>query len=463
VLRRFASPPIRNAGTLAGNVANGSPIGDSIPPLIALGARVVLRKGAARRELPLEALYLAYQKTAVEPGEFVERVRVPVRQPSLKFATYKISKRFDQDISAVCAAFAIAVEGARSAPRGCVRRHGRDPQARGRARRRSPGRPGTRRPASAPPPRCAGLHASQRHARVGRLPFDGRAELAAEVPSRDVGRARREPEPPVRSRGGARMNDPRPPREPAAALGAAGAPVRHDSAHLHVSGEAAYTDDILEARGTLHAAFGLSRRAHARIRSMDLSGVRAAPGVVTVLTAADIPGENNVGPILHDDPILAVDEVQFLGQPIFLVVAESVDAARRAARLGAIEYEDLPAILTIEDALAKASFVIPSVTLQRGDWQAALAAAPYRLKGGFRIGGQEQFYLEGQVAYAVPKEDGDMLVYSSTQHPGEVQRQVAHALGWRRTGSPSSRRMGGVRRKETQASHPACATAGRAR
>ena len=140
------------------------------------------------------------------------------------------------------------------------------------------------------------------------------------------------------------MNDPRPPREQAAARGAAGEPVRHDSAHLHVSGEAAYTDDILEARGTLHAAFGLSRRAHARIRSMDLSGVRAAPGVVAVLTAADIPGENNVGPILHDDPILAADEVQYLGQPIFLVVADrSTSTPGGAARR--VEYEDLPAIL----------------------------------------------------------------------------------------------------------------------
>jgi xanthine dehydrogenase small subunit len=111
VLRRFASPPIRNAGTLAGNVANASPIGDSMPPLIALGARVVLRKGAARRELALEDLYLAYQKTALGPGEFVERVRVPVRPASLQLATYKISKRFDQDISAVCAAFALVVAG----------------------------------------------------------------------------------------------------------------------------------------------------------------------------------------------------------------------------------------------------------------------------------------------------------------------------------------------------------------
>ena len=257
------------------------------------------------------------------------------------------------------------------------------------------------------------------------------------------------------------MNDPRPPRGEAALRGVAGEPVRHDSAHLHVAGEAAYTDDILETRGTLHAAFGLSSRAHARIKSMDLAGVRAAPGVVAVLTAADIPGENNVGPILHDDPILAATEVQFVGQPTFLVVAESVGAARQAARLGVIEYEDLPAVLTIEDALARQSFVIPSVTLQRGDWQAALAAAPHRLKGAFRIGGQEQFYLEGQVAYAVPGEDGDVLVYSSTQHPGEVQLQVAHALGVEahRVAVECRRMGGGFGGKETQASHPACAVA----
>ncbi len=257
------------------------------------------------------------------------------------------------------------------------------------------------------------------------------------------------------------MNDPRPPREEAAARGTAGAPVRHDSAHLHVAGEAAYTDDVLEARGTLHAAFGLSQRAHARIKSVDLAGVRAAPGVVAVLTAVDIPGENNVGPILHDDPILAAGEVQFLGQPIFLVVAESVDAARRAARLGRVEYEDLPAILTIEDALAQRSFVLPSVTLERGDWRAELAGAPHRLKGAFRIGGQEQFYLEGQVAYSVPGEDGDVLVYSSTQHPGEVQLQVARALGVdaHRVAVECRRMGGGFGGKETQASHPACASA----
>jgi xanthine dehydrogenase small subunit len=109
-MRRFASPPIRNAGTLAGNVANGSPIGDSMPPLIALGARVVLRRGDVRRELPLEELYLAYQKTAMQPGELVERVLVPFPRPGLQFAAYKISKRFDQDIAAVCAGFALVIE-----------------------------------------------------------------------------------------------------------------------------------------------------------------------------------------------------------------------------------------------------------------------------------------------------------------------------------------------------------------
>jgi xanthine dehydrogenase large subunit len=251
----------------------------------------------------------------------------------------------------------------------------------------------------------------------------------------------------------------------AVARGGVGEPVRHESAHLHVSGEAPYTDDIPEVRGTLHAAFGLSERAHARINALDLAAVRAAPGVVAVITAADIPGRNDVGPILHDDPILAAGEVEYLGQPLFLVAAETVGAARRAARLAAVEYEDLPAILTIEEALARQSFVLPTVTVERGDWRAALAGAPHRLKGSFGIGGQEQFYLEGQVAYAVPDEDGGMLVYSSTQHPGEVQMAVAHALGvGAHRVAVECRRMGGAfGGKETQAALPASAAAVMAR
>lgn len=257
------------------------------------------------------------------------------------------------------------------------------------------------------------------------------------------------------------MNEPRTVAPERAARGGVGAAVRHESAHLHVAGEATYVDDIREARGTLHAAFGLAARAHARIRSIDLAAVRAAPGVVAVLCADDIPGENNVGPILRDDPILAAGTVEYVGQPVFLVVAGTVGAARRAARLARIDYEDLLAVLTIEEALARRSFVLPTVTLARGDAAAALAAAPHRRRGRLRIGGQEQFYLEGQIAYAVPQEDGGMLVYNSTQHPGAAQHQVARALGVpaNRVTVECRRMGGGFGGKETQGDLPACAAA----
>jgi xanthine dehydrogenase large subunit len=209
----------------------------------------------------------------------------------------------------------------------------------------------------------------------------------------------------------------------------AGAAQRHDSAHLHVSGRATYTDDINLPAGALHAALGMSSVAHGRIRAMDLDAVRAAPGVVCVITAADLPGHNSYGPILDDDPILAWDEVQCVGQPLFAVCAHSTEAARRAATLARVEYEELPAILDIRTALAQKSFVIPSQRLARGDVRAALAQAQHRLSGTVETGGQDHFYLEGQVAAAVPLEDGAMLVYSSTQHPSEVQHKVAEALG----------------------------------
>ncbi|CAM8778325.1 Aldehyde oxidase/xanthine dehydrogenase a/b hammerhead domain-containing protein [Burkholderia pseudomallei] len=203
----------------------------------------------------------------------------------------------------------------------------------------------------------------------------------------------------------------------------------HESAHLHVSGRATYIDDIPLVAGTLHAALGLSAKPHARIASMRLDAVRAAAGVVAVLTAADIPGTNDCGPIVHDDPVLADGVVQYVGQPMFVVVATSHDAARRAARLAQIEYEERPAILTAQAARAADSYVLPPMRLARGDAAARIAHAAHRDAGELTLGGQEQFYLEGQIAYAVPKEDGAMHVYSSTQHPSEMQHLVAHALG----------------------------------
>ena len=246
---------------------------------------------------------------------------------------------------------------------------------------------------------------------------------------------------------------------------AIGVALPHESAELHVSGEAAYTDDLPELAGTLHIALGLSRHAHARIVSIDLEAVRAAPGVVAVLSAADIPGENNCGPVLHDDPILADGTVLYLGQPVFAVVASSRELARQAAALAKsgdiVRYEPLEAILTAQAARDRKEYVLPPLHLVRGDPAAKIAAAPHRLTGEFEVGGQEQFYLEGQIAYAVPKEGSGVLVYSSTQHPSEMQQVVAHMLGWpaHRVLCECRRMGGGFGGKESQSAVFACIAA----
>jgi xanthine dehydrogenase large subunit len=204
----------------------------------------------------------------------------------------------------------------------------------------------------------------------------------------------------------------------------------HESAHLHVSGRATYTDDIPTLAGTLHAALGLSSKAHAKIVSMSLDKVRATPGVVAIFTADDIPGVNDVGPIIHgDDPILADGLVQYIGQPIFIVVATSHETARLAARRAEVVYEELPAILTAQQARAANQHVLPPMKLARGEADTKIARAARREAGEMLLGGQEQFYLEGQISYAVPKDDDGMHVYCSTQHPTEMQHMVAHALG----------------------------------
>jgi xanthine dehydrogenase large subunit len=225
------------------------------------------------------------------------------------------------------------------------------------------------------------------------------------------------------------MNDAANPALAATAWTEVGRARPHESSVLHVLGQATYTDDIRETAGTLHAALGLSSRAHARILGIDLEQVAASRGVAAVLTAADIPGLNDCGPIIHDDPILADGLVQYVGQPVFIVVADSHDNARRAARLARIDYEDLPAILSPQEARAAQSWVLPPMRLARGDAERAFASAPHRVKGELHVGGQEQFYLEGQIAYAIPGEDRGMHVYCSTQHPSEMQHVVAHALG----------------------------------
>jgi xanthine dehydrogenase large subunit len=246
-----------------------------------------------------------------------------------------------------------------------------------------------------------------------------------------------------------------------------GASRPHESAHLHVAGEARYVDDLPEIAGTLHAALGLSPVAHGRITGMALARIRALPGVVAVLSADDIPGARDCGPIVHDDPILAEGEVRYLGQPVFAVIGETRDAARRAAARAkdVLSIEPLPALLTPLAAHAQGEYAVAPMHLVRstreGGARAAIDAAPHRLEGTLSVGGQEQFYLEGQISLAIPKEDRGMLVHCSTQHPSEMQHLVARALGLNSHHvQVECRRMGGgFGGKESQSALFACVAA----
>lgn len=237
----------------------------------------------------------------------------------------------------------------------------------------------------------------------------------------------------------------------------------HDSAIKHVTGRAEYTDDLPEPAGLIHAYLGLSQCAHGRITAMDFSATLASPGVIGVMTASDIPGVNDISPNgKNDDPILADGLVQFHGQPVFAVIAETRDQARRAAHKAKIDYDPLPHALDPMAAKeAGMGYVTDNLTLRRGDAPAAMTRAPRRIDGRFAIGGQDHFYLEGQIAMAVPGEDEDVILNVSTQHPSEVQHMVAHCLK-----IPSSavtvnvRRMGGgFGGKETQMNLFACVAA----
>jgi len=255
------------------------------------------------------------------------------------------------------------------------------------------------------------------------------------------------------------------PAADAKARGAArvGVALPHESAHLHVAGAAPYVDDLPELAGTLHAALGLSPVAHGRLVAFDRARIAALPGVVGVVAAADIPGSNDCGPVIHDDPILADGVVHYVGQPVFAVIAETRDLARRAAALArdVLTIEPLAPILTPAEAHAAGSYVLPPMHLVRGDARAAIAAAPHRLVETFDVAGQEQFYLEGQVSYAVPREDGAVFVHCSTQHPSEMQHLIAKCLdvASHRVQVECRRMGGGFGGKESQSALFACVAA----
>jgi xanthine dehydrogenase large subunit len=239
------------------------------------------------------------------------------------------------------------------------------------------------------------------------------------------------------------------------ATSACGSTVPHESAQAQIAGAAPYIDDLPEVRGTLHAAPILSTVAHGKINGINSSAAKYLPGVRAIIFANDVPGDPMLAAFAGDESVFATDTVQHIGQVVGLVVADTVMLARRAARLVKVDIDPLPAVLTVKDALAAQSYVLPPVTVTRGDADAALARAPHTFSGTLEVGGQEHFYLECQVAYALPQEQQQWLIYSSTQHPGEVQHWVAHALGLdNHAVRVETRRLGGgFGGKETQAGH----------
>ncbi|MBP7065294.1 xanthine dehydrogenase molybdopterin binding subunit [Ferrovibrio sp.] len=238
-------------------------------------------------------------------------------------------------------------------------------------------------------------------------------------------------------------------------------PIKHDSADKHVAGAARYIDDLPEPEGCLHGALHLAGITHGRILSIDLSAARAMPGVVDAITVVDVPGDPDIAPVFPGDPLLAQGMVQFHGQPVAAIVARDLHTARAAARLVRVEYEELPPLLALEDAIAGEQWVGQPLTMRQGDAAAAIAAAPHRLQGELRLGGQDHFYLEGQISLAQPLEDGDVHVWCSTQHPSEVQKLVARVLARPiHAVTVECRRMGGgFGGKETQAAQFACLAA----
>ncbi len=250
---------------------------------------------------------------------------------------------------------------------------------------------------------------------------------------------------------------------PGQATSKVGAELQHEAATLHVSGAARYIDDIPVPASCLHGAVGMSTIASGRIKRLDLSRVRQSPGVQAVLTLQDIPGHRDIGPVFPGDPLL-LDEggvVQFHGQALFAVAADTVTEARQAARLAEVEYENTESNLDIRHGLQEEQLVRPSHTQSRGNAKAAIEASPRRLHGEFSSGGQEHMYLEGQVSLCIPTEDNGMMVYSSTQHPSEGQKLVAEVLGipLHRVTVEVRRMGGGFGGKETHANQWACLAA----
>ena len=442
MLSVFAGRQIRNRATLGGNLATASPIGDSAPVLLTLDALLLLASAAGERAVPLAEFFTGYRRTALRPGEIIREIILPrfdgaARGLSRRADFLKVSHRRELDISIVAAAFCVdcdsggIVRRARIAYGGVAelsRRAGRAEEAlEGKTLAGAAAIDDVRASASY----RRGLVVSLWEKFVSgetSLVMDAKPEFSLQGAWAGEDRSRQ---------------------------------LRHESAVGHVTGGAHYVDDIAQRRSMLEAWPVVAPHARARIRRRDAAKARAMPGIAAVLMAEDIPGANNVGVARHDESLLAAEEVCYHGHLVALVVGESLAACRAAAALVEVDYEPLPPVVGIADAIAQNSFHTDWHEIRRGDCAAALRAAPERLSGEFFSGGQEHFYLETQAAWAEPGDAGDLFICSSTQHPAEIQSIVAEVAGKPRhqVVVQSPRMGGGFGGKETQGNTPAALVA----
>jgi xanthine dehydrogenase molybdopterin binding subunit/xanthine dehydrogenase small subunit len=434
----FGFRQLRNRATLGGSLATGSPIGDAAPPLLSLDASLVLVSEAGERTVPLDEFFLSYRKTALKEREVIKSVVLP-RTPGRRAEFYKVSKRREMDISAVSAGFCVETDEA-----GFV------------------------------------THARLAFGGVAATPARGkRAETALlgrtlEASREEVAGILREEFTPLSDRRGSAeyrrgvivglwekfvLGESGPHDAPEDFVADDVWPVEshsralpHESGVGHVTGRAEYVDDIAQKRPMLDMHPVCAPHARARILSRDASEALCVPGVRAVLMAEDVPGHNDVGASRKDEVLLADKEVFYHGQVVALVVGDTPAACREGAARVKVEYEPLPAVLTLRDAIAAGSFHTEANYMRRGDWRAALEQSEHQFEGEFEFGGQEHFYLETHAAWAEVDGDGNVFVASSTQHPSEIQTIVSEVLHLPRSRVvvQATRMGGGFGGKETQ-------------
>jgi xanthine dehydrogenase molybdopterin binding subunit/xanthine dehydrogenase small subunit len=416
MLSVFGSRQIRNRATLGGNLVTASPIGDSAPVLLALDANVVIASAAGERVLPLDEFFVAYRKTALQPGEILKSVIIPRPEPGVETRRrfFKVSKRREMDISTVAACFAITLD-----ERGIITNarlaYGGVAALPVRAKKTEAALIGKQWSAST----CEEVVPILENEFTPISDVRGSALYRQQMIASLLRKFFADDSPETRTRGSA-------PLRRDALLRVPDFP--HESAHKHVTGEAIYVDDVAQSQTMLEVWPVCSPHAHAKILRRDASEARAMPGISAVLLAEDVPGLNDVGAVRHDEILLADDEVLYHGHIVALVVGETQELCRAAAAKVVVEYETLLPIFTIEAAIEANSFHSDPHFIRRGTVAAALRAAPLTLEGELSLGGQDHFYLETNAAWAEIGEDGTVFISSSTQHPSEVQHIVAHLL-----------------------------------